>query len=85
MKNALLSIVAKQRQTTYKRKNKNEPRILVVSTTGLGDSLWGTPSIRAIKNKYPKSYLALLTSSIGKEIFTNNPYILIISRYDNAH
>ncbi len=53
----------------------NEPRILLVSTTALGDSLWATPFIEALKKKYPSSYLAILTSSIGHEVFNNNPFI----------
>lgn len=56
-------------------KNAESPRILVVSTTGLGDSLWGTPAIHAIKTAYPKAHLALLTSPIGAELFRNSPYI----------
>ncbi|MEI8300982.1 MAG: glycosyltransferase family 9 protein [Chlamydiota bacterium] len=51
------------------------PRILVVSTTGLGDTLWATPSIRAIKTTYPKALLVVLTSSLGKSVLSNNPYI----------
>ena len=29
-------------------KDPEKPRILVVSTTGLGDSLWGTPAILSL-------------------------------------
>ncbi|MEX0961437.1 MAG: glycosyltransferase family 9 protein [Simkaniaceae bacterium] len=49
--------------------------ILIVSSTGLGDTLWGTPAIRAIKKQYPKSSLTCLTSSIGKELLRNNPHL----------
>lgn len=56
-------------------KDPEKPRILVVSTTGLGDSLWGTPAIRAIKTRFPNSHLGLLTSPIGKALYQNNPYI----------
>lgn len=52
-----------------------QERILVVSTTGLGDTLWGTPSIRTLREHYPKGYIAVLTSPIGKELLENNPYI----------
>jgi len=53
----------------------NHPRILVVSTTGLGDTLWGTPAIRAIKKQFPNSHLGVLTSPIGKEIFSESPHV----------
>lgn len=55
--------------------NKKKPKILIVSTTALGDTLWATPSIRAIKKKYPKSFLACLVSPVGKKVLQNNPYI----------
>ena len=55
--------------------DSQNPRILIVSTTGLGDSLWATPTFFTIKEKYPNCFLAVLTSSIGKEVFTNNPLI----------
>lgn len=58
-----------------KFEQKDEPRILVVSTTGLGDSLWGTPAVKALRKKYPKAHIALLTSPIGKQLFKNNPHL----------
>ena len=48
---------------------------LVVSTTGLGDSLWGTPAIRTLRQAHPKAYIGLLTSPLGKEVFENNPSV----------
>ncbi|MBI5234544.1 MAG: hypothetical protein HY880_09340, partial [Deltaproteobacteria bacterium] len=35
-------------------------RFLVVSTTGLGDTLLSTPAIRALKERYPGSHVAVL-------------------------
>ncbi len=74
MKNVIiklfLALVPKRR---YQRGDK--PRILVVSTTGVGDSLWGSPAIRALRKKHPKGYIALLTSPIGKQLFQNNPHL----------
>lgn len=53
-----------------------EPKnFLIVSTTGLGDTLWGTPAIRALREKYPHSYIAVLTSAIGKEVLQHNPHL----------
>lgn len=56
-------------------KDPEHPRILVVSTTGLGDSLWGTPAVRALKMRYPNAHLGLLTSPIGAALYQNNPYV----------
>ncbi len=50
-------------------------RFLIVSTTGLGDTLWGTPAIRALRESYPKAYIGVLTTKLGKEVLQNNPHI----------
>ena len=71
IKNALLKRLAKHKTT----KSQQAKRILVVSTTGLGDTLWGTPAIRAIKRQRPDCFLAVLTSPIGSQVLKNSPYI----------
>ncbi len=48
---------------------------MIASTTGLGDTLWATPAIRAVKTTYPKCHLSVLTSPIGSEVLKHNPYI----------
>lgn len=50
-------------------------KFLVVSTTGIGDTLWGTPAIRALKETYPESYIGVLTKSTGFELLNGNPFI----------
>lgn len=50
-------------------------RFLIVSTTGLGDTLWGTPAIRALRKAYPGAYIGVLTTGLGKEVLKNNPHI----------
>ncbi|PIS02192.1 MAG: hypothetical protein COT85_06585 [Chlamydiae bacterium CG10_big_fil_rev_8_21_14_0_10_42_34] len=56
---------------THPQKN----RILIVSTTALGDTLWATPAIENIRNTFPKAYIAVLTSPIGMQVLKHNPYI----------
>ncbi|MFY7843000.1 MAG: glycosyltransferase family 9 protein [Rhabdochlamydiaceae bacterium] len=46
-----------------------------MSTTGLGDSLWADPAIKALKRACPDARLFLLTSFIGKEVFKEHPDI----------
>ncbi len=48
---------------------------LIVSTTGLGDTLWATPAIRALRAAYPHSTIDLLTSPLGEQVLKNNPHI----------
>src|SRR5476649_718860 len=56
------------------RTNTGE-RFLIVSTTGLGDTLWGTPAIRALRESYPNAYIGVLTTPLGKQVLQGNPYI----------
>ncbi len=61
-----------------------KPKILIISTTAIGDSLWATPVIKEIKKTYSSSYLAVLTIHYGKEIFKNNPNIDELIEYKNS-
>ncbi len=72
MKNALFKLLLAL-GPKKKHPRREHPRILIVSTTGLGDSLWGTPAARALRKKYPKGHITLLTSPIGEALFRNNP------------
>ncbi len=49
--------------------------ILFVKLTALGDAVLSIPSIRAIKKRFPKSRVYLLTSDKVAVIFKNCPYI----------
>ncbi len=53
----------------------NKESFLIVSTTGLGDTLWGTPAIRELRKSYPKCHISVLTSRLGKEVLQDNPHI----------
>ena len=55
--------------------------ILVVSTTGLGDSLWGTPALRALKKSFPEVHIDLLINPRWKSLFDGNPYIRRVIDY----
>lgn len=41
---------------------------LVISTTGLGDTLWAIPAIAALRQRHPDARIALLVSPIGEEL-----------------
>jgi len=57
-------------------------RILIVNVNWLGDTLFATPFIRAVKEKYPDSYIAILTHPRCYEILEGNPNIDEIIVYD---
>ena len=50
-------------------------RFLIVSPAGVGDTLWATPAVRALKETYPDSYLGVLVTKTGGEILKGNPNI----------
>ena len=56
-------------------------RILVVSTTGMGDSLWGTPALRALKKSFPDADIHFLVHSHWEKLFVGNPNIDRIINY----
>jgi lipopolysaccharide heptosyltransferase II len=57
-------------------------RILIVNVNWLGDTLFATPFIRAVREKYPSSYIAILTHPRCYEILEGNPNINEIIIYD---
>jgi len=50
-------------------------RILIVNVNWIGDVLFSTPAIRAIRKKYPKAYIASLVPPRGMGLLKNNPYL----------
>ncbi len=57
-------------------------RILIVNVNWLGDTLFVTPFLRAVREACPGSYIAVLTHSRCKEILEGNPHIDEIVTYD---
>ena len=57
-------------------------RILIVNVNWLGDTLFATPFIRAIREVCPDSYIAVLTHPRCYEILEGNPNINEIIIYD---
>ncbi len=54
---------------------KRQPRILIVTPNWLGDLIFVTPAFAAVKNRYPKCFLGVVTSKKCKPVLKNNPYI----------
>lgn len=53
---------------------KSPRRILAVSTTALGDTLWTMPALESLRRSFPDAYIAALTSKLGFEVLENNPW-----------
>jgi len=58
-------------------------RFLVISTTGIGDTLMGTPALRALRKSFPHSEIHFLVNSKYKELVIGNPHIDRILEYRN--
>lgn len=50
-------------------------RILVISTTALGDTLWATPALASLRMHFPLERIAVLTSPTGSAVLQHNPNI----------
>lgn len=62
-------------------------RILIVNVNWVGDVLFSTPAIRAIRQHYPDAYIACMVVPRCKEILELNPHLneLIIYDEDEVH
>ncbi len=65
-------------------KERSNPRILIVTQNWLGDVLFLTPAIRAIRKKYPSAYVACLTPHRCYFALANNPHINEVIGYNDS-
>ncbi len=56
---------------------------MVVSTTAIGDTLMGTPALRALRESFPESEVHLLVNSIRREVVARNPHVDRVLSYRN--
>jgi len=50
-------------------------RILLINPFGIGDVLFTTPVIKALRMTYPDSYIGYICNQRAKEILESNPYL----------
>ncbi|HMK61284.1 MAG TPA: glycosyltransferase family 9 protein [Dissulfurispiraceae bacterium] len=75
LKNSFIRAVVAANRYVCRRTPGTQNRFLVVSTTGVGDTLWGTPALNALRRTYPDSYIGILTNPLGADILKGNPTI----------
>ena len=81
-KNTLLRTIV---HTVKPRSLSTTPNsFLIVSTTGLGDTLWATAPLRTLREAFPDAYVGCLTSSVGAEVLRGNPHLSEIFVMKNA-
>ena len=56
-------------------------KVLIISSSGMGDCLWGTPGIRALKKTFPEVEIDLVVNRAWKPLFEFNPYLNKIFAY----
>ncbi len=57
-------------------------KILIINVNWLGDVIFSTPAIKAIRNRFPNAYISCLVISRCEEVLKNNPRINEIIVYD---
>lgn len=60
-------------------------RILVISSTGIGDTLFSTPAIRALREAYPHAYIAGMIRQRHAELFRSNPHLDAVIPYHGKY
>ena len=79
--NFTLSRMVEQTLEVYKEAI-SEKKILVIKLGGLGDLILAIPSLRALRNKFPKSRISLLLNSNFEPLIKNCPYLDQIILFD---
>ncbi len=57
-------------------------KILIINVNWLGDVIFSTPAIRALRKHYPGAYISCLVVCRCEEVLKNNPFINEIIVYD---
>ena len=58
------------------------PRILITRTDRIGDLVLTTPLFKAVREKFPKAWIAALVFLEHREIVEDNPYLDEVILYD---
>lgn len=65
------------------------PRILVIRRDNIGDLICTTPLLRALRQRYPQAYLAVLVSSYNRDVLEGNQDIdeifVFLKRQQKSH
>jgi heptosyltransferase II len=57
-------------------------RILIARTDRLGDVILSTPAVRALRQKFPQSYMAMMVSAYAKDVVEGNPDLDAVIVFD---
>ena len=72
-------------KTQYaERSTQNRKKILIVRLDRIGDVLLSTPALKAVRDAYPDSHLAVMVRPYSRDIVEGNPYLDEGILYDTA-
>jgi heptosyltransferase-2 len=57
-------------------------KILIIRTDRIGDVILTTPAIKALRQSFPHSFIAMMVSPLTKDIVEGNPYLDEVIVYD---
>lgn len=57
-------------------------RILITRTDRIGDVVLSTPVIKALREKYPQAYIAMIVAPYARDVVDANPYLDEVIVYD---
>jgi heptosyltransferase-2 len=66
------------------RGTRKAERVLVVRTYSIGDVLLLTPSLRALRRRFPNAHLAMLVGRWSAPVVEDNPYLDEVITFDDA-
>lgn len=85
--NTVLSLHARLSQIDKNKQHLNAThefeRIVIFSTTALGDLLFNTPAIKAIKHRYPSSKIMLVSSNKNRDLVEKSDWFDDVVIWDN--
>ena len=61
-----------------------DKRILIVRMDRIGDVVLSTPVIKAVRDEYPDSFIAVLVRPYARDIVDGNPYVDEVITYDKS-
>ncbi|MFH0855949.1 MAG: lipopolysaccharide heptosyltransferase II [Candidatus Omnitrophota bacterium] len=68
-------LINRQPPPAASRQPDDFKRILIARTDRIGDVLLSTPVIKALRDRYPQAYIAMMVSPYAKDIVEGNPYL----------
>lgn len=58
------------------------PRIVIIGVNWLGDTLFMTPAIRALRRRHPGAFLACVVPPRCRELLAGNPHLDLVMTFD---